>query len=387
MSEPENTVSNGAETPEAATSPTRATKSPKAAKKTPSKKKSEGAGKKTGGAPPRMFPAVTLEDALKIATAIKQFNAGNAWPPSEVAKALKLGAQGVRFFYLAAASRDYGLTTGSRATATIELAETGRKLVYAPSPEAEKEATLEAFFNVTVFKDVYQYYKGEGLPELKYLSNTLESVFHLPQNIHTEFYKLYTENVKYLQAVGAHQPGIRSKTEHTGGAESGHSVVFAEPKEKTKLVAFVVMPFSEKTDAYPDGFFGEVLRNLIAPAGVEAGFKVETAKRDGSDIIQSTIVNDLLNADLVVADLSEHNPNVLFELGLRMAFDKPTALIRAKGTPAIFDVDNMLRVFDYDPNLWKSTLEKDVPNLSAHIRGTWDTRDTAITYMKLLKRD
>jgi hypothetical protein len=47
----------------------------------------------------------------------------------------------------------------------------------------------------------------------------------------------------------------------------------------------------------------------------------------------------------------------------------------------------MLRIYDYDANLWKSTIDKDVPNLSAHIKAAWDTRDTAITYMKLLKRD
>jgi hypothetical protein len=33
----------------------------------------------------------------------------------------------------------------------------------------------------------------------------------------------------------------------------------------------------------------------------------------------------------VLADLTEHNPNVLFELGLRMAVNKPIALVKAKG--------------------------------------------------------
>ena len=48
-----------------------------------------------------------------------------------------------------------------------------------------------------------------------------------------------------------------------------------------------------------------------------------TARKAGSDVIHATIVNGLLDADLVVADLTEHNPNVLFELGIRMAEDKP----------------------------------------------------------------
>lgn len=75
----------------------------------------------------------------------------------------------------------------------------------------------------------------------------------------------------------------------------------------------------------------------------------------------------------------------MFEHGVRMMQDKPVALIRAKGTGGIFDVDNMLRVYDYDPNLWPSTIEKDVPALRDHIAGSWDNRDRENTYMKLLR--
>jgi hypothetical protein len=64
------------------------------------------------------------------------------------------------------------------------------------------------------------------------------------------------------------------------------------------------------------------LKSLLTPAGTEAGFKVNTANKQGSDVIQSTIVNDLLEADLVIADLTDHNPNVLFELGLRMRINQ-----------------------------------------------------------------
>lgn len=70
------------------------------------------------------------------------------------------------------------------------------------------------------------------------------------------------------------------------------------------------------------------------------------------------------------------NPNVLFELGLAIAFKKRVVLIKAKGTPAIFDVDNLMRVYDYDRNLWKSTIERDVPNLSKHIQATLQTKES-----------
>jgi nucleoside 2-deoxyribosyltransferase len=71
-------------------------------------------------------------------------------------------------------------------------------------------------------------------------------------------------------------------------------------------------------------------------------------------MIQSTIVNDLIEADLVIANLTEHNPNVMFELGVRIAQERPVVLMKAEGTGPLFDIDNMLRVFEYNPNLWQT---------------------------------
>ncbi|MBI1210456.1 MAG: hypothetical protein GC190_03260 [Alphaproteobacteria bacterium] len=160
--------------------------------------------------------------------------------------------------------------------------------------------------------------------------------------------------------------------------------MLSEAKDKGANQAFVIMPFSERTQGYARGFFDEVLNSLVTPAAAEAGFTVRTARRTGSDVIQSTIINALIEADLVIADLTEHNPNVLFELGVRMALEKPVLLIRAKGTEKIFDVDNMLRVFDYQPTLWQSSLKEDVPLLTEHIKSAWATRSDR-TYMQLLK--
>ncbi len=145
------------------------------------------------------------------------------------------------------------------------------------------------------------------------------------------------------------------------------------------------MPFTEREDRHPTGFFREVLASLFSPAVTGAGLQVRTAQRQGSDVIQSTILRELLAADLVLADLTEHNPNVLFELGMRMAEDKPVVLTRAKGTGQIFDVDNMLRVEDYSPNLWPSTLNDDVPRLRAHVAAAWENRASAATYRNILE--
>lgn len=298
-----------------------------------------------------------------------------------MAKAVDIAATNPKFYYLTASSRDYGLTTGSSITKEIALTDLGRRIVYPTSAEAEAAAVREALFNIEVFKQVYEYYQGGELPEIRFLSNTLETQFRLPPDLHAEFHVFYTTNSTLLSKMGGDKVAI-SKSE----TDDKRPIVIGEPNRKTALKAFVAMPFSEKSGTYPKGFFDEVLRTLITPAGVEAGFKVETARRDGSDIIQSTIVNELLESDLVIVDLTEHNPNVLFELGLRIAFEKPVALIKAEGTAPIFDVDAMLRVAGYNPVLWKSTLEKDIPKLTAHIRGAWESRTNPQSWLKLLKK-
>ncbi len=127
-----------------------------------------------------------------------------------------------------------------------------------------------------------------------------------------------------------------------------------------------------------------MLKSLITPTGNEAGFVVETARREDTDIIHHTIINELLNADLVIADLTDHNPNVLFELGIRLAKEKPVVLIKSKDTGPIFDVDNLLRVYTYDQNLWSTTVQADVQALAERIAGTWGNRETLVGYMRIL---
>ncbi|RDJ20493.1 hypothetical protein DWF00_04840 [Bosea caraganae] len=147
------------------------------------------------------------------------------------------------------------------------------------------------------------------------------------------------------------------------------------------------MPFVEKNPARSSGFFKEVFHSLISPAGQAAGFDIEWANQFGSDLIQSTIINKIFDADLIIADLTDHNPNVMFELGLRVGDNKrPTALIKSKDTGRLFDVDNMMRVYEYDPALWKSTLEIDIPNLEQHIRATWDNRTINVSYVDILRK-
>ena len=92
---------------------------------------------------------------------------------------------------------------------------------------------------------------------------------------------------------------------------------------------FVVRPFGTKNGID----FDRVEKDLIRPAMGQAGL---TGGTTGEFIQQGNIRTDmfeqLLIADLVIADISIHNANVFYELGIRHAFrDKRTFLIKSKG--------------------------------------------------------
>ena len=156
----------------------------------------------------RPYPTYSLEKALSIALAIKDKNAGNPWPPSQVAKAIGIGENSSYLDLLFRASQLYGLTTGSRRANSISLEKIGRDIAYAPNPDSELNAKRRAFLNVSIFAKVLEYYKGCNLPEMDFLSNTLQTEFELPKELHTEFRKLFVENCAFAE-IGSEWQGLR----------------------------------------------------------------------------------------------------------------------------------------------------------------------------------
>ena len=335
----------------------------------------------------RPFPRRSLEQAAAVPRALKEYNGGNPWAPTEVAAALGSTAKSTTLFYLTSASRDYGFTEGTRDAATISLTDLGRQLVYPDSAEAEMAAFHVGFRAVDIFSVIVDHYGGSALPEKRFLRNTLENEFSLDPAWHDEFLSVFRANCKFLGIGNTYNPASYThsdtKSSHSGEEDSGPTRTIVQIEGAP--VCFVIMPFVERDDRHEVGFFEEVLRSLHTPALEAAGFEVRTAMRTGSDVIQATILRELLSADLVLADLTEHNPNVLFELGLRIAEEKPIALVKAKGTGRVFDIDNMLRCAEYGSNLWPTTLATDVPVITEHVKGAWAGRDTDPTLLSILR--
>ena len=67
------------------------------------------------------------------------------------------------------------------------------------------------------------------------------------------------------------------------------------------------------------------------------GFGDYISEANDSGIIQKRIVQNLYKNDIVICDVSCKNPNVMFELGMRLAFDKPTIIVMDNMTKYSFD--------------------------------------------------
>lgn len=121
-------------------------------------------------------------------------------------------------------------------------------------------------------------------------------------------------------------------------------------EEKKQKDCFIIMPIAD-VDGYPQGHFKHVYENVIYPSCEKAGYQAIRADEvKATNLIHLDILKKLIDAPIAICDLSSRNPNVLFELGIRQAFDRPVVIIQEIGTPKIFDIAP-LRYLEYSKDM------------------------------------
>ena len=128
-------------------------------------------------------------------------------------------------------------------------------------------------------------------------------------------------------------------------------------------IVFVAMPFAES--------FTPVFFDLIVPAAAGAQLIVmRTDQEPTLASIDERIRQGIRMADLVIADVTSHNANVFYELGVAHALGKHSLLLRRPGVELPFDV-RYHEAFDYPEDEPSTRVEALRTRLSAALSAVW----------------
>jgi hypothetical protein len=143
------------------------------------------------------------------------------------------------------------------------------------------------------------------------------------------------------------------------------------------------MPISA-IDGMDEGHWADVL-SIITEAVDVAGFNANlVSNSEDVGVIQKRIVQNLYENEIVVCDVSGKNPNVMFELGMRLAFDKPTIIIKDDKTSYSFDT-SPIEHLNYPRDLRFAKIVDFKKRLAAKISSTLRSAKDSDSYSPFLK--
>lgn len=154
-------------------------------------------------------------------------------------------------------------------------------------------------------------------------------------------------------------------------------------KKDTSKKCGIIMPIASNPD-YPKEHWKEVLTILVEAIG-ETEFEPRLVSDDVAiGLIHERIVNNIYNDEIVVCDVSSKNPNVMFELGLRLAFDKPTIIIKDEKTGYSFDT-GVIEHITYPSSLRFKQIVEFKDELIKRINATYKKSIEEANYSPFLK--
>lgn len=324
-------------------------KSKKRKTKSTSTKKAKSAPK-SSSSKQWTFPKNTLEDAIRIPKAIEEKNAGNPMRAADLPKAV--GFKSVndwRFLDLLRSANQYGLVSGSGKTALVRMEKLGQDIIVPASPMQRQKALLAAFNNVSDFKKVSGFYGDKKIPEDEFFLNTLTRTFNIPRDRVDTFSQVFVTNLDFLRAFNV-DGKVVTPTESAEGKQFSDEATQKASAERTVSkyphvrefldTCFVMMPFGDWFDRY--------YQDIYVPAIRDAGFepiRADEVFSTGSVVEQ--IWEQIKKAKVLLADLTDRNANVFYELGMAHAARKPVIFTAPQVEDVPFDLRH-LRVIIYE---------------------------------------
>lgn len=120
-------------------------------------------------------------------------------------------------------------------------------------------------------------------------------------------------------------------------------------EEKRQPACFLLLPAgSEISPSQPatNALISEMVRSVLE----EIGFSLTVPETPSSSFISIQTIGHLLRDQLVIADLTGLNPNVMYEVGVRHCARLPLVILAEKGTKLPLEVQSE-EVFFYDTGL------------------------------------
>lgn len=145
----------------------------------------------------------------------------------------------------------------------------------------------------------------------------------------------------------------------------------------------IIMPIATHSD-YSKEHWKEVL-SILVDTVKQTEFDPRLVSDDVAiGLIHERIVNNIYNDDIVICDVSSKNPNVMFELGLRLAFDKPTIIIKDEKTGYSFDT-GVIEHLNYPSSLRFNKIVEFKTELVKRINATYEKSKSEVNYSPFLK--
>lgn len=153
--------------------------------------------------------------------------------------------------------------------------------------------------------------------------------------------------------------------------------------KKEKMVCGIIMPISA-IDGCTESHWTDVF-DILSEAIEDSGFDPNlVSNADDVGIIHKRIIQNLYDNPIVVCDVSGKNPNVMFELGMRLAFDKPTIIVKDDKTSYSFDTSSIEHL-EYPRDLRFSRIIEFKEKLTEKIKATHEKATSDTSYTTFLK--
>jgi hypothetical protein len=214
------------------------------------------------------YPRHNVERALRIAKAIFDQNGGRPATPHEAAAFVGSKSTKGQFGVEMASAKKYGfLETDDQGR--LVLTNRARRALAPQSPTDRTSAFQEAVLAAPDISAVYNFYRGQSLPDPQFLNNALTERFKIPAEKTAEFLTIFYDDIKSAELLdeSGERPrliDIGRDEAHKPGPGKQQPAKAAKSLLTHDATCFVVQPFAAPLGGYYDSIYEPAIRQTAS---------------------------------------------------------------------------------------------------------------------------